>query len=73
MKKSEDTGRYALGTALMSGGLIAASPVDELACVVTGPFAPVCISIAAAVSTPVGLLAAGVGIYLMATSEAAND
>lgn len=61
--------RYSLGVALLTGGLIAASPVDELACVATGPLAPVCAALAAAVSTPLGLLAAGIGVALMATSD----
>lgn len=68
-KKADDKGRYALGTALMTGGLIAASPADEIACTVTGPFAPVCIAVTAIVSTPLGLGLAAVGIYLMATSD----
>lgn len=61
--------RYSLGVALLTGGLIAASPVDELACVAAGPLAPVCAALAAVVSTPLGLLAAGIGVALMATSD----
>ena len=66
-KKSDR--RYAIGTALMTGGLIAASPADEIACTATGVFAPVCIVVAAIISTPVGLGVAAVGVYLMATSD----
>lgn len=65
----KDGGRFELGTALMTGGLIAASPLDELACVATGPFAPICAALAASFSTPIGLGAAGIGLYLISTSK----
>lgn len=60
--------RYELGAALLTGGLLAASPVDEMACVATGPLAPVCAALSFTVSTPIGIGAAVVGLLLMVTS-----
>ncbi len=60
--------RFYLGTALLTGGLIAASPADEIACGATGVFAPVCAALAAVVSTPLGLAAAATGAYLIYSS-----
>jgi hypothetical protein len=65
MEKEDNKPLVLLGGALLSGGLIAASPVDEMACVATGPLAPVCIAIAASVSTPLGLAAAATGVYIL--------
>ena len=65
MKPKEENNKFLLGTALLTGGLIAASPADEIACIATGPFAPACAALAAVVSTPIGLGAAALGAFFI--------
>lgn len=69
MADSEKTGKFLLGTALVTGGLIAASPVDELACLAIPVFGPICAAIAAVVSTPIGLGVAAFGAVLIYKSS----
>lgn len=64
-KQEPSSGKFLLGTALVTGGLIAASPVDEAACLAIPVFGPVCAAIAFVVSTPVGLLSAAIGTVLI--------
>ena len=65
MKKEENSSKFLLGTALLTGGLIAASPADELACLAIPVFGPVCAAIAAVVSTPIGLGTAALGAFFI--------
>ena len=65
MKKEEESSKFLLGTALLTAGLIAASPVDEVACLTIPVFGPICAAIAAVVSTPVGLGTAAVGAFFI--------
>jgi hypothetical protein len=68
MKNQASGGRFGLGVSLITGGAVAMSPADELACTLTGPFAVVCVPLAAVSSPFIGAAAIVSGLYLVATS-----
>lgn len=67
--QEKQSGKFLLGTAMVTAGLIAASPVDEIACLAIPVFGPVCAAIAAVVSTPIGLGVAAFGAFLIYQSS----
>ncbi len=69
MSKGASGGRFGLGVSLITGGAIALSPADELACTLTGPFAVVCVPLSAVTSPVVGVASIISGLYLVATSS----
>lgn len=69
MTENTSGGRFGLGVSLITGGAIALSPADELACTLTGPFAIVCVPLAAVASPVVGVASIISGLYLVSTSS----